>query len=748
MEDITGKTISHYRVSERIGMGGMGVIYAAEDTRLRRSVALKFLSPELTRDPEAKQRFVQEAQTASSLDHPSICTIHEIDETPDGRMFIVMPLYRGETLSMRISRGRLELMDALDITEQIARGLMRAHGQRIVHRDIKPANILVTQDGQVKILDFGLAKLTGQTQITRAGSAVGTVSYMSPEQLRGEEADGRADIWALGVLIYEMISGRHPFRDEYPEAIMYSILNQEPEPLGLTARDVSRKLDDLVGKALAKNRESRYQNIADLLASLASIQKGLEAGLTGTEERAHPSVAVLPFTDLSPAKDQEYFCDGMAEEIINALTHVEGLRVVARSSAFAFKGKNEDVRDIGRKLNVRTVLEGSVRKAGDTLRITAQVVNVRDGYHVWSERFDRKMQDVFAIQDEISLAIAEKLRGELLDPEIAALMKRSTTDIDAYQLYLKGRYHWNKRTPASLKKSIELFEEAINMDPAYALAYAGLADAYGILTGFGEYPDMELYEKAERAASKALELAPELAEAHTSLAYLKQLRHWDWDGAGREFRRAIELKPGYATAHQWYAGYLCATGRSDDAVREARMALELDPLSLVINVSTAGVFFRTGWLEEAATQCRKVIEMEPNFPNAHFALSMICIQQGKLDEAVLEHETGLKLLSETPPAVLCQMGYIYGMARRTAEAGVILKRVETIAKKAYVPGTAVAMLYIGLGRFNEALDALERAYRERDNSIMLLGVEPAYKPLRADPRFKALLRNVGLERHA
>jgi serine/threonine protein kinase len=486
-----GKTVSHYKILEEIGRGGMGVVYKAKDTKLKRTVALKFLPPELIRDPEAKERFIHEAQAASALDHPNIGTIYEIDETADGQTFIVMAYYEGETLKEKLEKGAIDFEEAYDIVILIASGLAEAHEKGIVHRDIKPSNVLITERGRVEIIDFGLAKLAEQTKITREGTTLGTVAYMSPEQTRGKEVDHRTDIWSLGVILYETVIGQKPFKGDYDQAVIYSILNEEPTDIRKLRSDAPAAIEKIIKKALAKSPEKRYQKIEEFVADLRLVrEKHVKKASAEQPFSGKHSIAVLPFVDMSPKKDQEYFCDGLSEELINALTHIKKLRVAARTSAFSFKGEKYDVREIGDKLNVDTVLEGSIRKAGERLRITAQLVSATDGYHLWSEKYDRNMEDIFAIQDEISLAIVDKLKIELLGDEAALLVKRGTDDLEAYDLYIKGRFFWEQRGKG-IGKAVECFKRAVARDPNYAQAYAGLADSYNLLAFYGFMPSRD-----------------------------------------------------------------------------------------------------------------------------------------------------------------------------------------------------------------------------------------------------------------
>jgi serine/threonine protein kinase/Tfp pilus assembly protein PilF len=641
-----GQTISHYKISEKLGQGGMGVVYKAEDTKLKRTVALKFLPPDLTRDPEAKQRFIHEAQAASALEHNNICNIHEIDETDDGQTFIVMACYEGEILKDKIQKGPLKVEQAIDITIQVAEGLKKAHKTGIVHRDIKPANIFIADDGIVKILDFGLAKLAGQVKLTKTGTTIGTVAYMAPEQARGEKIDQRTDIWSLGVVLYEMLSGQLPFKSEYVQALVYSILNEDPEPIKNLRPSVPMELERIIAKTLAKSSDERYQHINDVLVDLRKLKKELESIISEelpSKKKPRPSIAVLPFTNLSADKEQEFFCDGMAEEIINALTHVEGLRVVARTSAFVFKDKCEDIREIGKKLNVETLLEGSVRKAGNRLRISAQLINVADGYHLWSEKYDRDMEDIFAVQDEISLAIVAKLKVRLLGEERAAIMKRHTEDVEAHNFYLQGRYFWNKRTKGGLKKAIEYFKLAAEKDPDYALAYAGLADVYNVLPGYWILSREEAYPKAKEAALRALELDDRLAEAHTSLADVKYNFENDLEGAEQEFKRAMALNPGYATAHHWYSIFLRHMDRFEEAVKEGKHALELDPLSPVLNFYLAGLKERLWDWAGAEELCKRCLDIDPSNGTRHAQYALFLIKQGRTKQGLSEMNRALEL---------------------------------------------------------------------------------------------------------
>jgi len=743
-----GETISHYKILEKLGEGGMGVVYKAQDTKLDRIVALKFLSKHLLCDQEAKMRFTQEAKAASALDHQNIATIYEIDEA-EGECFISMAYVEGNSIKGLVKEKTLSIEEILKIAIQIGEGLDTAHKKDIIHRDIKSDNIMLTREGVVKIMDFGLAKLKGVTQLTQTGSTLGTVAYMSPEQAQGMEVDQRSDIFSFGVVLYEMITSQLPFTGEHEAAVIYSIVNETPEPLARYKADAPEELQRIVGKAMEKSREIRYQHVDDLGADLRRLRKELESEALKQETseiERRPSIAVLPFTNLSADKEQEYFCDGMAEEIINVLTRLESLRVVARTSAFAFKGKHEDIRGIGRKLNVETLLEGSVRKAGNRLRISAQLINVADGYHLWSEKYDRDLEDVFAIQDEISQAIVDKLKVRLLGAEKAKLVKRHTDDLEAYNLYLKGRWFWNRRTEAGLKKAIEYLKQAIERDPSYVLPYTGIADCYNILGWYGYLPPKKAFPRAKAAAEKSLEMDDTLAEAHTSLAAVREFYDWDWLAAEREYKRAIERNPSYAPAHHRYAEYLSYMGRHEESIAEVKRAKELDPLSLIINAVVGEVYYFARQYDQAIEASQRVIEMDPNFVVAHFLLAFPYAQKAMYNEAIAEAQKAMDLAGGGIPLFVAQLGTIYSYSGKRDEAKKVLDELYELSKHRYVSPFYTALIYVGLGQKDQAFEWLEKAHEEHDHPLETLKVDPMLDSVRSDPRYTALLKKMGLEK--
>jgi serine/threonine protein kinase/tetratricopeptide (TPR) repeat protein len=740
------KMVSHYKILEKIGSGGMGVVYKAKDTKLDRLVALKFLPEQFSFNEEEKKRFIQEAKVAAALDHPNICTVHEISETANGQLFIVMAYYEGKTLQFNISQGSLPITDAIDIIIQVADGLNKAHKKDIVHRDIKSANIIITNDGVVKILDFGLAKLKGATKLTKKGTTLGTVAYMSPEQTSGETVDHRSDIWSLGVLLYEMVTGKVPFKGEYQQAIMYSIMNEDPEPVTALRTDVPMELERIINKTLSRDPKERYQSADELIVDLKVQSKKLI--LTPTinipvKKRPRSSIAVLPFRDMSPQKDQDYFCEGIAEEIITSLTHIEKLRVIARTSAFVFKEKNVDAREIGKKLDVETLLEGSVRKAGNRLRITAQLINVADGSHLWSERYDREMKDIFAIQDEITLSIVDILKIKLLGKEKAAVVKSHTVNQEAHNCYLKGRYFWNRREKVGYWMAFEHFQQAIEIDPLFALPYVGIADTYILLGQFGILPPKEAFIKANLAVKKALDIDNSIGEAHTSLAWISAAFDWDWKMARHEFKQAITLNPTHATTHEWYALYLASLGYFDEALSEAFKALKLDPVSLMINSSIAVVYYMARKFEQAIFHYKKTIELDPNFLLPNVWLGDLYAVIGRKEEA---RETLNKALSLAGDMTFA-LGYIgqgYGINGQRTEAQAILDRLDELSMNVYVSPIYKMMVHTGLGNMDQAFKLLKEAYDVKEPSLIFLKTMSQYDDLRSNQKFNDILKKIGL----
>ncbi|RJP70607.1 MAG: hypothetical protein C4532_09100 [Candidatus Abyssobacteria bacterium SURF_17] len=739
-----GKTISHYKILKKLGEGGMGVVYKAEDTKLKRTVALKFLPPELVQSEEWKERFLREAQAAAALTHPNICTIHEIDELTEGQGFIAMEYVDGKSLADKIESGPLDIDAAINIALRIAEGLKHAHRRGIVHRDIKPANIMVTADGQVKIMDFGLAKLTGKTRLTKTATVMGTVAYMSPEQARGDkDLSHQTDIWSLGVVLYEMLTGRLPFEAETDTGLIYKIINEYPEPVTNRRSDTPGSLASVVEKMLQKDTHCRYENTEELIVDLESVKA--RASILGGSRS--PSIAVLPFVNMSADPEQEYFCDGLSEEIINALTKIRDLKVIARTSAFAFKDEKVEIGEIGRRLKVQTVLEGSVRKVGNRLRITAQLVDTSGGHHLWSERYDRELVDIFAIQDEITLAIVDNLKPMLLGEEKAKLEQRQTVDLEAYNLYLKGRWFLWKRTEEGFEKAFEYFNQAIAKAPTYAPAYAGVADSYALRTVVTMLPAGEDSTKARDAAMKALEFDDTLAEAHVSLGLVKTNYEWDWEGAEREYKRAIELNPGYAMGHAFYAAHLYRMTRFDEALEEVKYARHLDPLSLTTNFFAGMIFFYAGRYDNALAALSSTIEMDRSVIFAHAYRGLCYWRKAMLEEAMAEFEKEKSISGEFSPMADGCIGIHHALIGNMEEARKKLRELQKRSTTAYFQSYPLAMLCLAIGDTEQGFELLEKAYEERDSALTFIKVQAAFDVfnIRSDPRYIALLKKMKLE---
>lgn len=747
-----GKTISHYKILEKLGGGGMGVVYKAEDTKLKRTVALKFLPPNFALDDDAKQRFVHEAQSASALDHFNICTIYEIDETPDlpavagGQLFIAMAFYDGETLKKKIENGPLQINEVIEISIQIAEGLNAAHNKGIVHRDIKPANIFITNEGVVKILDFGLAKSASRNTMTQLGSTMGTVAYMSPEQSRGGEVNHLTDIWSLGVVMYEMLTGQQPFIGDYEQAVIYSILNEEPN-LDLL-KELNEDIKQIIKKALSKNVGKRYNQMNEILSELKSLKilsSPPDILLKNIDAESSLSIAVLPFVNMSADKENEYFSDGLTEELINALSKIKELQVVARTSVFVFKGKESDIRDIGKNLNVEKILEGSVRKAGDTLRITAQLINVVDGYHIWSEKYDRKLDDVFAIQDDISFQIAEKLISKLVTvPTID--QDKHPINIEAYDLYLKGRYYFNKFLPEWINRAIESFSEAIATDPEFALAYAGLAEAHVFLsTPFGALESAAAMPKAKAAAEKALELHPNLSEAYVVMGAIATFYDWDREKAHQYFRQTITLNPNNVNARLWYELALSLLDQDyDEALAQLTVALELDPLNLLVMIRMGYVYCYKYDFDTAIQYFNKILHIEPSYAMGYHGLMDIYGMKGEYELAITYGEKAVELGGYSPPTVAI-LGSYCGRGGKQKRASELLSMLLERSKTEHISPFWIGIIYLGFKDLDQMFEWFGKAYQQRDGNLLYL-FAPPFDSIRNDPRFIELRKKMGFEK--
>jgi serine/threonine-protein kinase len=766
MELKSGDKLGPYEIASTIGKGGMGQVYRARDTRLGREVAIKVLL-EIRGSATSHARFFREARAAGALNHPNIVAIYDIGATEDSP-YIVMELVTGESLRARLRQGPFSIGRTLVIASQMADGLECAHQAGFVHRDLKPDNIMLTQNDHVKILDFGLAKETplpgdddAETMLTMAGTVVGTPGYMSPEQARGQVVGQESDQFSLGLIVYEMLCGMQPFRRGSMAETMAAVIANEPPALPAS---VPPRLSAIVLRTLAKNPLLRYPSCHELKAALANALAPIVAGsstqtitaamaapatsaATGRSRlvtvQTAPAIAVLPFTDLSPDQDQAYFCEGIAEDTISALSCVPGLRVVSRGSSFRFRGPDFDLRDIAEKLNVNSVLEGRVRKVGDKLRITAQLVNAENGFSIWSERYDGHIRDVFTIQDEISSAIVASLKLKLAEQKKEEIKRRYTDNLEAYNAYLKGRFAWNKRTPAGLRAAVEHFEQALASDPEYALAWSGVADCCIVPSYYGYADPRQTMPRGKAAALKALDIDPDLAEVHATLGMITGLYEYEWRKAEACFQRALEINPNHAIARMWYACFnLAPMGRLEEAAKEARRARDIDPLNQSVCSVVGMIDYWRRRYDEAIPELSNVLAMDPNFPIAHVYLGLALHDSGRGEEA-FEHCRKAIAATDKGAMGMAVLGNFYGAAGEHAKARAVLEDLRQLSARTYVSANLAALVHIGLGDLDSAFEALHHATNMRASDLAWIASEPLYDGLRVDPRFPDILRRIG-----
>jgi serine/threonine-protein kinase len=753
----------------------MGVVYKAEDMKLKRTVALKFLPPELTRDKDAKTRFIHEAQAASALQHHNICAIHDIGETDDGHMFIVMDCYDGETLKEKIARGPLAVDEAIDIVSQVAEGLAKAHATGMVHRDIKPANIMITSDGVVKILDFGLAKLAGQTKVTKTGTTVGTVAYMSPEQARGDETDSRSDIWPLGVVLYEMMRGRLPFRGEVEPAMLYAIMNEDPEPVMTLRGDVPHGVEAIIEKALAKERARRYGTMDEFLSDLEAQRDQITLGIKQRRFRAMrgfkrrkrlttgavtivalvaavvlvqvfhngdmtiDSIAVLPLEDLSGDPAQEYFADGMTDALIAELTKIGALDVISRTSVMRYKETDKPLPQIARELGVTVVVEGSVLRDGERVRITAQLIHASTDRHLWADNYDRDFGDILILTSEVARAIAHEIQVILTPREQLQLAGARPVNPVAHDLYLKGKYYYYKATKEGDEKAINYLQQAIEADSNYAPAYARLAAAYMWYSYDGHLSPEETYPICSRLIEKALEIDDTLAEAHMVLAGVKYHLDWDWVGADAEYKRALELDPNLGEYRGQYAFFLLATGRFEEAIAEAERTLHLDPVALWPNKNLSYMYYHARQYEQAVLQWQQMIDLELDVTTAYRGLVRTYEAMGRYEDAVKFKKKVFALWGE-PSQRIAALDSTFS---ESGPKGYWMWHLERLTGEYDRYPILIAMYYAQLGERDQAFAWLEKAYEKHAGQLFLLKVDPLWDPLRDDSRYHDMLRRVG-----
>lgn len=784
-----GDNLLHYRLIQKIGEGGMGVVYEAEDTRLGRTVALKLLQPSISGNSEVRQRFLREARAASALDHPNLCTIFTAEELPDGALLLVMARYRGQTVADLIRRNaRLDPDLIRSVGHQAAAGLHAAHMSGIVHRDIKPGNLFLLDSGTLKILDFGLSRMANQNQLTRPQQVMGTLAYMAPEQLAGDDVDHRADVWALGIVLYEMAAGHPPFLQSTTASTIAAITECRYVPLNLIRPDLPIPILRAVEGSLRFSRNDRHSSAADLRALLDGVANPMPAvrfepaavAPTVTSVRTDPrdhlaptmidlppgaadtgvipqppppsdsrylsatSIAVLPFRNISPDPENEYFSDGLTDELISSMGRLEGLRVVSRTSAFSFKGTSKDIREIGEALHVDVILEGSVRRSGPRVRVHTQLVQVRDGFPLWSERFDREMADVFELQDDLASSVVAALRdNRALDLHLSHLQFRTPMRADAYEAYLKGRYHWNQRNPEDFQIAGRYFERALQLDPDSAAAHAGIADFYCLQGTFGVMPPHEAWALARSSALQAIQLDPNLPEGHLALASVFSFYDWDWEKARFHMERAIELQPQRGESYYMYSALLITQGLLDEALKQARIGLRFDPLSAPLLAAEALIHAYLGDFENCILLSRAALKIAPHYVELYYTLGMALTFAGRHQEAIQVLEHGLEITKV--PFLKAWIADANLRIGNDEKARALLQEMLHLAENGVSMPTPIAAAAAALGEIDLAFDWLEKALNQRDILVTYITVMHNFSPLHDDPRYHQLIQRMNLK---
>jgi len=746
---MVGTRFLHYDVLEKLGEGAAGVVYKARDLRLGRLVAIKFLSPAATTSEEQRTRLEREARAISALNHPSIATLFDVG-TFESEQFLVLEYLPGGTLKDRLrhlakSNKLFPLSTVLEYGGQIASALEFAHRHGVVHRDIKTDNIMLREDGAVKITDFGLAKFSGVSALTKHGQPIGTMAYMPPEQFRGEEVDERADIYSFGVVLYELLTGKLPFSGEHESALIYAILNDTQLPVSSLRPEVPGVLDEMVGRMLEKEPALRPRSMGELQEALRFPHQQQSLSIVPVD-RVHAtsaSVAVIPFSCLSGEKENEYLAEGITEDLIIALSRIPSLRVPARTSSFAFR-EERDIRTIGYKLKVQHIVEGSFRRADGKVRITARLVNVQSGFQEWTETYDRDLKDIFTLQNEITRTIAQALQIELTRDLQVPVVQPGTTNIEAYQLYMKGRYYWARR-PVGIQNAIQYFKQALELDPAYTGALIGLADCYNTLGAWenGTEPPRTVMPLGMSYAERALAQADTSGEAHTSKAYCLFHFHRNWEATEEEFRRAIELSPHYSAVHHWYSHFLTAMGRTEESLRESRRALELDPMDMLMNVHLAWHYQLAGQFDEALEQSLRSVRTEPGWHWSHFFLGWAYEQKLMHDSAIDALGKSVEL-SGGHTVMTGALGHAYGSAGDRGRAEEILRKLVSIARTKYVASYEIGLIHFALGDADQGFEWLDKAFEEQSGWLVYLNREPRLGVWHHDPRFQRLLQRLGL----